>query len=104
MTQFFTSTDYALSLPMILLSLFGLGILVIDLVLDAAWKRWNAVTALIGLGFAAAAVIRLQVAGQLVGSYAYQTVSCGQRVGSMLVDGFAVYFYYLFIVGAAIAI
>lgn len=104
MTQFFTPTDYALSLPIILLSLFGLGVLVIDLLLDEQWKRWNAVTALIGLGFAAASVIRLQVSGRLVGGLAYLSVSNGERVGSMLLDGFALYFYYLFIVGAAIAI
>jgi NADH-quinone oxidoreductase subunit N len=104
MTQFFTGTDYALSLPIILVSLFGLGVLVIDLLLDAEWKRWNAITALIGLGFAAAAVVRLQLSGKLIGSYAYLSVSNGQRVGSMLIDGFAIYFYYLFLVGAAIAI
>ena len=104
MTQFFTGTDYALSLPIILLSLFGLGVLVIDLLLDEQWKRWNAITALIGLGFAAAAVMRLQISSPLVGSYAYMSVSNGQHVGSMLIDGFAIYFDYLFIVGAAIAI
>jgi NADH-quinone oxidoreductase subunit N len=104
MTQFFTSTDYALSLPIILTSLFGLGVLVIDLLLDDEWKHWNAVTALIGLGFAAASVIRLQANGKLVGSFAYLTISNGQLVGSLLMDGFAIYFFYLFIVGAAIAI
>ena len=104
MTQFFTGTDYALSLPIILLSLFGLGVLVIDLLLDEQWKRWNAVTALIGLGFTAASVVRLQFSSRLIGNSAYLTVSNGQQVGSMLIDGFAIYFYYLFIVGAAIAI
>src|SRR5919106_1646377 len=101
---FFTGTDYALSLPIILVSLFGLGVLIIDLLLDDDWKQWNAVTALIGLGFAAASVVRLQLTGRLVGSYAYVTQSNGQRVGSLLMDGFAIYFFYLFIVGAAIAI
>ncbi|MGH9522240.1 MAG: NADH-quinone oxidoreductase subunit N [Terriglobales bacterium] len=104
MTPFFTGTDYALSLPIILTSLFGLGVLIIDLLLDEQWKRWNAVTALIGLGFATASLIRLQVSGRLIGSYAYLSVSNGQRVGSMLMDGFAIYFDYLFILGAAIAI
>src|SRR5512140_679300 len=104
MTQFFTATDYALSLPIILLSLFGLGVLVIDLLLDAEWKQWNAVTALIGLGFAAASVILLQLTGKLIGGFAYVSRSNGQYVGSLLMDGFAIYFFYLFIVGAAVAI
>jgi NADH-quinone oxidoreductase subunit N len=102
--QFFTGIDYALSLPIILVSLFGLGVLVIDLLLDDQWKQWNAVTALIGLGFAAASVIRLQVSGRLIGGFAYLSRSNGQLVGSLLMDGFAVYFFYLFIIGAAIAI
>src|SRR5512140_3865462 len=104
MTQFFTATDYALSLPIILLSLFGLGVLVIDLLLDAEWKQWNAVTALIGLGFAAASVILLQLTGKLIGGFAYVSRANGQYVGSLLMDSFAIYFFYLFIVGAAIAI
>src|SRR3954466_8282622 len=104
MTQFFTGTDYALSLPIILLSLFGLGVLVIDLLLDDDVKHWNAIVALVGLGFAAAAVIRLQMSGKLVGGFAYVSRVGGQYVGSLLMDGFAIYFFYLFIVGAAIAI
>ena len=104
MTQFFTGTDYALSLPIILLSLFGLGVLVIDLLLDDDWKQWNAITALIGLGFAAASVIRLQATGKLIGGFAYISRVNGVYVGSLLMDGFAIYFFYLFIIGAAIAI
>src|SRR4051794_34819466 len=104
MNQFFTGTDYALSLPIILVSLFGLGVLMIDLLLDDDWKQWNAITALIGLGFAAAAVVRLQVSGKLVGSFAYLTRTNGQVVGSLVMDGFAIYFFYLFLLGAAIAI
>jgi NADH-quinone oxidoreductase subunit N len=101
MTNYFTSLDYALSLPMIMLAVFGLGILLIDLLLPPESKRVNAWTALIGLGFAAAATLKLQLAHfvtgrPLVGSFAYN--------GSMLVDSFAVYFFYLFIAGAALAI
>ncbi|MGI9102137.1 MAG: NADH-quinone oxidoreductase subunit N [Terriglobales bacterium] len=94
--QFFTGTDYALSLPMILLSLFGLGVLIIDLMLPDEWKQWNAITAMIGLAFSASAVVRLHMSGVLVGRFAY--------AGSVLMDGFAIYFFYLFLVGAAIAI
>ena len=108
-TSFFTGTDYALSLPMILLSLFGLGVLIIDLMLPAEWKRWNAITALIGLGFSTAAVMRIQLGHfddgrPLVGSFAYLSNVGGQVVGSVLMDGFSIYFFYLFLLGAAIAI
>ena len=108
-TSFFTGTDYALSLPMILLSVFGLGVLIIDLMLPAELKRWNAVTALIGIGFSTAAVVRIHLGHfadgrPLVGSFAYLSNMGGQLVGSVLMDGFAIYFFYLFLGGAAIAI
>ena len=35
---------------MIMLALFGMGVLIIDLLLPAEWKRANAWTALIGVG------------------------------------------------------
>ncbi|MBZ5627737.1 MAG: NADH-quinone oxidoreductase subunit N [Acidobacteriia bacterium] len=94
---------------MILLSLFGLGVLIIDLMLPAEWKRWNAITALIGLGFSTAAVMRIQLGHfadgrPLVGSFAYLSNVGGQVVGSVLMDGFSIYFFYLFLLGAAIAI
>ena len=120
MTQFFTGIDYALSLPIILLSLFGLGVLIIDLLLEDEWKHWNAVTALVGLGFAFAATAKIHLGyvpivsrvfarifgaspgHPLVGNFAYTTGVPG--AGAVLMDGFAVYFFYLFVVGAAIAI
>ena len=49
-TQYFSRADYVLALPMLLLTLFALGILLIDLLLPKEWKRLNAITALIGLG------------------------------------------------------
>ncbi len=99
--QSFTRADYVMSLPMILLSLFALGILLIDLMLPAGWKRLNAWTALIGIGFAVAAVLRIQFGhysnGQpLVGSLAF--------FGAVFMDGFSIYFFYLFLAGAAIAV
>jgi NADH-quinone oxidoreductase subunit N len=96
--------SYALSLPMIMLTLFALGILVIDLALPKEWKRINAFTALAGLGFAAAATVKLHLqflraekAGVAVGVFR-------GFLGSMVVDRFAIYFYYLFLVGTAVAI
>ncbi len=99
--QSFTRADYVMSLPMTLLALFALGILLIDLMLPREWKRLNAWTALIGLGFSAAAVLRIQFGHYsdgrpLVGSLAF--------FGTVLMDRFAVYFFYLFLAGTAIAV
>lgn len=99
--QAFTRADYVMSLPMILLALFALGILLIDLMLPSGWKRLNAWTALIGIGFSAGAVLRIQFGRysdgrSLVGSSAF--------FGSVLMDPSAIYFFYLFLAGAAIAI
>jgi len=104
MSPFFTGADYVLSLPMIMLTLFGLGILVIDLVLPKEWKRVNAFTALAGTGFAFAATYKIHV--QFLGAEkagVTQPFFDGFR-GAMTVDRFAIYFYYLFLVGTAVAI
>ena len=98
------AVNYALSLPMIMLTLFALGILVIDLALPKEWKRINALTALAGVAFAFAATaklhlqfVRAEKAGEIVN--AFQGFG-----GSMLLDRFAIYFYYLFLLGTAVAI
>src|SRR6266436_5142421 len=56
MAQYFTLSDYSMSLPVILLTLFALGILLMDLIIPAEWKWFNALTAFIGVLFSAAAV------------------------------------------------
>ena len=100
--QYFTGIDYLLSLPVILLTLFALGILLIDLMLPPEWKWANAATAFVGILFAAAGVAKIQHAQAVF-------LSHGQKVewafmNSMIMDPFAIYFTYLFLVGAAIAI
>src|SRR3954470_15791112 len=95
----FTATDYLLALPMILLTLFALGILLIDLMIPAEWKWTNAVTALVGVGFATAGVIKIQYAlnrSHLLGQQGY--------LGAIVVDRYALYFWYLFLAGAAVSI
>src|SRR2546425_6185329 len=100
MAQFFTLSDYSMSLPVILLTLFALGILLMDLIIPAEWKWVNALTAFIGVLFSAAAVyVRIQRPLDAAGLPA-QTAF----MNAMLLDHFAVYFWYLFLGGAAIAI
>src|SRR5438132_2202529 len=100
MAQFFTLSDYSMSLPVILLTLFALGILLMDLIIPAEWKWFNAVTAFIGVMFSASAVyVRIQRPLDAAGLPA-QTAF----MNAMLLDHFAVYFWYLFLGGAATAI
>lgn len=99
MSPFFTSSDYVMTLPMILLSLFALGILLIDLTIPPAWKWVNAVTAGLGLAFAAGGVFLIQRMLQVSGASFRPAVS-----NAMVIDHFAIYFFYLFLGAAAVAI
>jgi len=84
-------------LPMVELSIFALGILLIDLMIPVGWKWINALGAFAGVLFAAVCVWQIQStlppAGYLFGFYR-----------SLFVDRLAIYFWYLFLAGTAIAI
>ncbi len=92
-------TDYLLALPITLLTLFALGILLIDFMLPKELKWANAVTAMFGVGFSAAAVWKIQ-------HFLEQTKAPGAvgMLSTMVVDHVAIYFFYLFLAGTAIAI
>jgi NADH-quinone oxidoreductase subunit N len=95
----FTWTDYLLALPIILLTLFALGILLIDFMLPAEMKWANAVTAFAGVLFATAGVVKIQLwlaASGLAGQPGL--------MHTFTVDRFAVYFFYLFLAATAVAI
>ncbi len=93
--------DYLLALPITLLTLFALGILLIDLMIPSEAKWANAVTALIGVLFATGGVIKIQLWMQ--SSPATSMGSVG-LMGTMLVDRSAIYFFYLFLAATAISI
>src|SRR5258706_10329253 len=82
-------------LPMVELTIFALGILLIDLMVPRGWKWINAAGAFVGVLFAAVCVWQIQWALPRGGIGFYN---------SLLVDRFAIYFWYLFLAGAAIAI
>jgi NADH-quinone oxidoreductase subunit N len=84
-----------LMLPMVELTIFALGILLIDLMVPREWKWINAAGAFVGVVFAALCVWQIQskLPRGAAGFY-----------NSLLVDRFAIYFWYLFLAGAAIAI
>ena len=90
-------TDYVLALPITLLTLFALGILLIDFMLPDDMKWANSVTAFIGVCFSAAGVYKIQLwLGSAGGTQG--------MLHTMLVDRFALYFFYLFLAATAIAI
>src|ERR1700690_2496359 len=99
MAQNFGRVDYLMALPIILLTLFALGILLLDLMLPAQWKKINALTALVGILFSAAGVVKIQLALNAAGVPGESAF-----LNSMVVDRFTIFFYYLFLAGAAIAI
>jgi len=83
-------------LPMVELTIFALGILLIDLMVPRGWKWINALGAFVGVLFAAVCVWQIQSTLPPRGSWGFYN--------ALLVDRFAIYFWYLFLAGAAIAI
>src|ERR1039457_4253803 len=83
-------------LPMVELTIFALGILLIDLMVPRGWKWVNALGAFAGVVFAAVCVWQIQSILPPRGLWGFYN--------SLLVDRFAIYFWYLFLAGAGIAI
>ena len=91
-------TDYLLALPIILLTLFALGILLTDFLLDDDQRWVNAVTALFGVGFSGLAVYwRVQ-------GFLGDAPARAGMLSTVVVDRVTIYFFYLFLAGTAIAI
>ena len=95
----FTLNDHLAALPVVMLALFALAILLFDLWLSAQEKWMNPVVAMIGVLFATASVYNVQ-------SWMHKNGIPGVVgfSGSMLVDRFAIYFFYLFLAATAVAI
>ena len=98
----FSWTDYLLALPITLLALFAFGILLIDLMLPQEMKWANAVTALIGVLFATAGVVKIQLWVHSIGLPPGRGVP--GLMGTLFIDRFSIYFFYLFLAATAIAI
>ena len=90
-------TDYLLALPITLLALFALGILLIDLMLPKEMKWANALTAFVGVLFSGAGVYKIQM-------FLARSPGVPGMLNTMVIDRFALYFFYLFLAGTAIAI
>lgn len=94
---FFRPADYQAIKPEIVLAIFGLGILVIDFLVEKRHKILNAWTALIGLGFAFVALIRFWRI--LAGASPYAGFA-----GSIRLDTFAIYFQLIIIIATSLVV
>jgi len=94
-----SSIDYRLALPIIQLTLFALGILMFDFLLPKEKKWMNAIVALIGVVCSGIGVWLNQRWLDSIHRPGWPGM-----LGTMVVDHFAIYFFYLFLAGTAIAI
>jgi NADH-quinone oxidoreductase subunit N len=102
LANLFSRADYLLSLPIILLTLFALGILLIDLIVPPEWKWVDAAAAFLGIAFSTAGVIKIQFEQAVVERTGHHLQWA--FMNSMVLDHFAIYFFYLFLAGAALTI
>jgi len=87
--------DFFLILPEVQLVLFGLGILLTDFLLEDRYKYWNAVMALLGVGFSGFSLWRLHdLPAEISGAFH----------DSLLADPFYVFFGMLFLAATALVI
>src|SRR5713226_5081404 len=101
--EFFRREDFPLILPQVMLALFSLGILLTDFLLEARYKYWNAVMALLGVGFSGFSLWQLHrvlVAQQARGQEPWLLGFSG----SVLVDHFFLFFGFLFLAATALVI
>jgi NADH-quinone oxidoreductase subunit N len=85
--------DFFLILPEVQLVLFGLGILLTDFLLEPQYKYWNAVMALLGVGFSGFSLWRM-----------HDMQPTGAFHDSILVDPFYIFFGALFLAATALVI
>lgn len=95
--EFFQPGDYQAIKPEILLTIFGLAILLFDFLLEKRDRYLNAVTALIGLGFAAIQLIIFW--GWIAGKPPYDGFG-----GTFTLDTFAIFFKLIIVIATAIVV
>ncbi|MBZ5513234.1 MAG: NADH-quinone oxidoreductase subunit N [Acidobacteriia bacterium] len=97
-TTFFQRADYVAITPEVVLALFGLGILLIDFLIEEKRDKYlNAVTALIGLAMAFVQLLRFWRGTLLPMPYS----GFG---GTLVLDSFAIYFQSLIVVATAVVV
>ncbi len=99
-----TRESLPLVMPQVMLTLFGVGILVTDFFLDARHKWFNALTAMVGVGFSGWALWKLHVALQAAMEAQraqFGLAAWGNTIpgfgSTLVVDPFFVFFGFLFL-------
>src|ERR1700730_5507467 len=95
MSQYFTANDYFVLLPAIILALFGCGILLVDTLASPKDRKYLPLLSLIGLAFTGYELVLQQKF--LASSGVMEAFQ-----GSLTVDGFALFFNWIFLVAAVI--
>jgi len=93
--------DGQLILPQIQLAIFGLGILLTDFFLEPQYKSWNAVMAMLGVGFSGYSLWQLH--GAVESAAADQQVLTGFN-NTIVVDSFFLFFGFVFLAATALVI
>ena len=99
LSEYFTAVDFLVLKPVILLTLFGIGVLLTDLLLEERQKYLNAITSLVGISFAAAQLWMLQARLEASG---VREVTAFH--GAIVFDRFGIFFNWIFLISSAIAI
>jgi NADH-quinone oxidoreductase subunit N len=90
-----TLRDSNLIMPEVMLAFFGLGILLTDFLLGPREKKWNALTAMLGLGFSGVTLWELRPLAQIH----------DQRFNdAIVIDPFFIFFGFVFLAAAALVI
>jgi NADH-quinone oxidoreductase subunit N len=96
--QFFQRADYAAITPEIVLTIFGLGILLIDFLIQGKRDKYlNAVSALIGLGMAGVQLVRFWRG-------ALMPLPHSGFGGAFTLDSFALYFKLIIVIATALVV
>src|SRR6266853_2602647 len=95
MSQYFTANDYFVLLPAIILALFGCGILLVDTLASPKDRKYLPLVSLIGLAFTGYELVLQQ-------KFLASSGSMEAFQGSLTVDGFALFFNWIFLLTALI--
>ena len=99
LSEYFSPVDFLVLKPVILLALFGVGVLLTDLLLEEGQRYLSALTALVGIGFAAVQMWLIQTEMSAAGISEMEAFR-----GAVLLDRFAIFFIWIFLISSAIAI
>jgi len=99
LNEYFSAVDFLVMKPVILLTLFGLGVMLTDLLLESTYKYFNAITALVGVGFASLQMWLIQSQMRDAGVNEIEAFR-----GAVILDRFGIFFTWIFLISSAIAI